>query len=285
MDEADAPAEPAAEGRRDTGGTQAVDRALLLLRLVGEEEGPATLKTLCARSGLNRTTAWRLLSCLERNHFLDRDPFTKCYDLGPSATRLCDLPQRRHAPLVRLAHPELERLMEETQESCLLSVPCAGGTITISQVDPPRSVRLKDYTNQVCPLWGTSTGKVMLAHLPTPQLDAFLAKPLAPFTGDTIVAPDALRAEIARVRIQGYATVEGELSEEENGISAPVLSCGEPVALLSVGGPRSRFLGPDMARIAPLVCAACRRIEKQLAWPGPSSGPKRRDVPADADRN
>lgn len=257
------PQEPA--GKRETGGTQSVDRALLLLRLVGEEGGPVTLQTLCERSGLNRTTAWRLLSCLERNHFLDRDPFTKGYDLGPAATRLCALPQRSNEPLIRLAYPELEELMRQSQESCMLSVPCAGGTMVVSQIDPPRSVHIRDYTNQVSPLWGTSTGKVLLAHFSKTQLEAFLRQPLTPFTAATIVDPVHLREEVARTRMRGWATVEGELSDEENGISAPVLFRGDPVGVIGIAGPRSRFTRADMERVAPPLCAACRRIEQRMA--------------------
>lgn len=256
---------PAPEGKRESGGAQAVDRALLLLRLVGEEKGPVSLQTLCARSGLNRTTVWRLLTCLEKNHFLARNPFTKEYDLGYAVSHLCALPQRRNAPLIRLVLPEMEQLMEQFQESVLLSVPCPGGTITICQIDPQRSVRLKDYVNQVTPLWGTSTGKVLLAHFPPKQLESFLCQPLSAFTPDTITDPELLRREIIQASSAGYATVDGEWSGEESGISAPILSCGEPVAVLGIGGPRTRLTHQVMKQIAPALCAACRKVEKLIA--------------------
>lgn len=256
---------PAPGDKREPGGVQAVDRALLLLRLVGEEKGPVSLQTLCARSGLNRTTVWRLLTCLEKNHFLARNPVSKEYDFGYAVSHLCALSQRRNAPLIRLVLPEMEQLMEQFQESVLLSVPCPGGTITICQRDPQRSVRLKDYVNQVTPLWGTSTGKVLLAHFPPKQLESFLLQPLSAFTRDTITDPELLRREVIQVSRAGYATVEGEWSGEENGISAPILSCGEPVAVLGLGGPRARLTAQIMKQIAPVLCAACRRIEKLLA--------------------
>lgn len=252
------------EEKREPGGVQAVDRALLLLKLVGEAKGPVSLLTLCDRSGLNRTTVWRLLSCLVKNHFLVRDPFTKDYDLGTAVSYLCASPQRAHAPLIQIALTVMEDLMEQFQESVLLSVPCPGGTLTICQTDPERSVRLKNYVNQVTPLWGTSTGKVLLAHFDEKRLEAFLSQPLASFTKDTITDPGLLRREIANVARLGYAMVEGEWSAEESGISSVIFSCGEPVAVLGLGGPRDRLTRQVMECIAPCLCAACRKLEQQI---------------------
>src|SRR4051794_32225061 len=51
-------------GRRPT-NVQAVDRAAVLLKAVAAEPEPATAWQLAIRCGLNRSTAWRLLSTLE----------------------------------------------------------------------------------------------------------------------------------------------------------------------------------------------------------------------------
>lgn len=163
---------PAQAEKRCAAGAQSVERALYLLQMIGEEDGPVSLPVLCERTGLNRTTVWRLLSTLEKYHFLCRNPKTKDYDLGYGATMLCTAPQRRYATLIRRAQPAMERLVEHTQESLVLSVPHAGGTLVVYQMDSPLSIRLKDYTNQITPLWNTSNGKVLLADLPPPGVGA-----------------------------------------------------------------------------------------------------------------
>ena len=244
-------------------GAQAVERALLL-RLVGAQGGPISLQALCSRSGLNRTTAWRLLSTLEKHHFLDRNPSTKEYDLGFAATNLCITAQRRYAPLIRCAQGEMERLMEQTQESVLLSVLHMDGTVVIHQVDPPRSVRLRDYVDQEIPFLGTSNGKVALAYLSAQELDRFLRQPLAPTTQRTVADPEALRREVEETRRRGYGIVEGEWSLEENAISAPIVVEGELVAFLGIGGPSARFTRAEMERAAPALCQACRTVAAGL---------------------
>jgi len=251
-------------GKKDSFSVQAVDRALLLLRLVGESNGPVLIGQLCSRSGLNRTTAFRLLSTLEQNRFVERNPVTKEYDLGIAAITLCMEPQRRYAPLVRQSVPEMQHLMELSQETAMLSVPYSSGTLIISQIDPPQSVRLRDYVNRVTAIHGTSNGKVLASFYTPAQLDQFLSQSLPAFTECTIIDPAAIRLEIEKVRRLGYGMVVGEYSIEENAISAPILYQGAPIGFLGVGGPRLRFTAERMEALAPDLCSACRRIEATL---------------------
>src|SRR3954466_6435733 len=66
---------------------QAVDRAALLLKAVAAGPEPATVWELAERCGLNRSTAWRLLSTLERHGLVERDPLTSRYQPGYAATQ------------------------------------------------------------------------------------------------------------------------------------------------------------------------------------------------------
>ena len=254
------------EGRRSVGGTQAIDRALMLLKLVGDADGPVTLHGLCARTGLNRTTVWRLLVALEKSGFVCRDPLTREYGIGMAFANVCSSAQRRNAPLIRLCMPEMQMLCDKFRESLFLCVPCPQGSATICQLDPQRTVRLRDYINQVTPLWGTSTGKALLAYYTDEQLDVLLEHPLPSYTPDTITDPVLLRREIEEARRLGYALVEGEWSIEENAIASALVVKGVPVAMLGIGGPRMRLTRQMMEeQIAPELMAACRRLETRLA--------------------
>lgn len=255
---------PTGEEKRPTGGAQAVERALQLLQMIGLEDGPISLPVLCERTGLNRTTVWRLLTTLEKYHFLCRNPKTKDYDLGYGATMLCTAPQRRYAALIRRAQPAMERLVEHTQESLILSVPHAGGTLVIYQLDSPLSIRLKDYTNQITPLWNTSNGKAALSTLPPRELEQMLRQQPLCFSSEPVEDLDSVREEIRRAAQLGYGTVEGDWNEGENAISAPIFAGGQLVAFLGIGGPDTRFTRQDMAEVAPLLLEACAEIGADL---------------------
>ena len=64
------------------------------------------------------------------------------------------------------------------------------------------------------PAFATSMGRVLLAGLEPADLDAYLDRvDLTPLTGRTIATPDALRAELDKIRADGYCVVDQELEE------------------------------------------------------------------------
>ncbi len=69
--------------RQTSGGTQSVRRALEMLRVVSEHnDGGLTLKELTQVTGLERSTAHRLISCLVEEGFAMRDALTRKYHVG-----------------------------------------------------------------------------------------------------------------------------------------------------------------------------------------------------------
>src|SRR5918996_1601211 len=92
------------------------------------------------------------------------------------------------------------------------------------------------------PLHATSTGKALLAWLPSEELEAVIAQPLLRFTDSTITELGKLRQEMGRVRRRGYAVSRGELEGGLWGVSAPVLDRrGRPIAVVSVWGAEGRL--------------------------------------------
>jgi len=82
------------------------------------------------------------------------------------------------------------------------------------------------------PAYASAMGKALLAHLPRAALDAYLATVrLEPVTERTITSAEALRAELGRVREQGYALSEGEHRPGVRSVAAPVFAyTGEALA-------------------------------------------------------
>jgi len=155
-------------------GVQSVERALSLLQIISNSETPVSISEICSLSGLNRTTAWRLLLTLESCNYVERDPVSKNYEIGMAFTNVGLHLAEQYAPLLRIAYPSMKRLLDLAQESVLLAVPRFFGTLTISQLDPPQSVRLKDYTNTESSLIHSSTGKIVLANLPDNEVEAVI---------------------------------------------------------------------------------------------------------------
>jgi DNA-binding IclR family transcriptional regulator len=89
----------------------------------------------------------------------------------------------------------------------------------------------------------TSTGKVLLAHLPGIELERLLdGWELPALTPLTITDPELLKKDLTQVRDLGYAENNGESEPETISVGAPVRDAtSRVVAALSVAGPASRM--------------------------------------------
>lgn len=248
----------------DTNSVQAVDRAINLLKIIAKSRSPILLADLVKKTGLNRTTAWRLLSTLEKHDLIERDQATKGYQLGYETTRLVDS-AAQYDPLIRRSLRSMEKLRDKFQESVLLAVPKAFQILTIEQVNANHSIRIADYVNVTSPLHCSSNGKLLLASFSDQELDIFLERPLEKLTPFTITDPDELRKELQIVKERGFGTTFGELDENENGISVPIHDPnGNIIAFISIAGPGFRFTKDKVLSSALYVHATAQEIEKNL---------------------
>ncbi|MEU5880629.1 IclR family transcriptional regulator [Spirillospora sp. NPDC047279] len=218
-------------------GTQAIDRAAELLRLVVESERPRTFTSLMAETGLAKSTVSRLLQALERHHLLRRDQ-EGAFRAGPVFTRYA-LRGDITDTLVDLAGPTLERLGERTGETVTLAVPRFGEVITVAQVDSSYLLSATSWIGLDLPTHCTASGKVFYAHgrLPLPVDGDLPAR-----TERSITSPDVLAREFPEIHRRGYAVARDELEIGLVAIGAPVFASDAAViATIAVTGPTARL--------------------------------------------
>ena len=249
----------------EKGGTvQSLDRALMLLKLVANCRNGISLPELIDKTGLNRTTIWRLLLSLEENGFIERDSVTKNYFLGYCAAALCNAAANRYEPLIRICRPVMQKIWEETQESVLLTVPKYGGILTIDQIDSPHAICIKNYVNVVSPLYCSSNGKLYLSSLSELDCGYALQEELVKYTDKTIVDRKALLEEIRVTGKRGYGIVEGDLDDHENGLSVGLDDGTGYVAFLNLSGPSNRFTRAVIDDYAPTMLAHAAEVSRRL---------------------
>jgi IclR family pca regulon transcriptional regulator len=117
------------------------------------------------------------------------------------------------------------------------------------------------------PAHATSMGRVLLAWAPPVVVDEVLTgRPLRAVTPNTLTDLDDVRAELSRVRAQGWSIVSEELEIGLLSASAPVRDrSGEVVAALasstSVGRSDAETLRRD---VVPLLVDAADRLSASL---------------------
>ncbi len=249
-------------------GTQAVARAVSLLKAFSDARPEWRLSDLARAARLHKATTHRLLAALAREGMVVRDPTGEWYRLGPEAIALGARAARAN-DLRTVSRSELEALAVQTGETVTLELPVGSDMLILDEVMGRSLIGATASLGTRWPAYATSTGKAVLAALPDAECRLRLEGRLARYTPRTIVSPLALRSELARVRRRGYATAIEELERGYVAVGAALRGPDDqPVAAISVGGPRPRFPVARLATLGPLVRAVADRISRRLGAPG-----------------
>ncbi|MFD3652970.1 IclR family transcriptional regulator [Streptomyces sp. NPDC058620] len=200
---------------RAPGGAQAVQRALDVLHCFHDNGPDLSASELARRLELSVSTAHRLARTLLGAGFLEQDPRTSRYRLGPAVTELGRLSYHQRG--LHLAAPELTDLAERTGATADLALRSGPHAVIVAGGSVTPKVGLRR------PLHSTALGKVLLAWARPGEAGPASLPPLRAFTDRTIVEADALRAELARVRGDAYALNDGESAYGVRTLAVPVL--------------------------------------------------------------
>lgn len=228
-----------------TPSPQSVERILAILELLAAGAEGAGLAELARVIDAPKSSLISLLAGMLAGGYLTKDA-GGTYRLGP---RMFSLAMRvvGSLDLASLARPVLEQLVADTGETALLGALAPSGdlAIYIDKVESRSSVRYTVSLGEQRELYSSSIGKLLLAHMPPAQQQAYLrCHPLKAFTDHTITSAPVLRQELERIRAQGFAQTRGERVVGADAIAAPVFGVGRQVlAALVVAGPSERMRG------------------------------------------
>ena len=206
--------------------SRSAERVLALLDAV-ITDGALSLTAAASRTGMPASTALRHLRVLTDRGYLVRGDFGM-YSVGPSFVRtaLASLQSGPYARLTAAAQPELERLVEATEESAYLAVRDGSTAVYIATVEGRRAIRHVGWVGRSVPIDGTAVG------------EALFAAPLAPGTRPAPI----------------FNT--GAIESDVTAVCAPVHGSSGPVAALSVLGPADRLAGQRLRTAADAVVEA-----------------------------
>lgn len=251
-------------------GTQAVSRAIRLLKLFGGKQDVLSLNEVVDLSGLNKTTAFRILAALESEGLLERSG-NSGYRLGPEMVALGSRAIQQNG-LIQVSEPILIRLMQTVNERVTLEQPITdhdGGTtmLLLLQVHSSHMIAINQLYGTRLPLHATSTGKAYLAFLDSETRSSLVEQSMARFTEGTIIDQDTLEKGLGVVRQQGFATALGELETGLLAIGAPIFNySGKPIAAISIEAPDSRIDETRLNQMAKPLLDAATHISERLGY-------------------
>jgi IclR family KDG regulon transcriptional repressor len=263
--------EAAAAKPRGESKVNSVDRALVILEYLGTQSKEVGVRELGQAIGLSKSSVHRILQTLRARGFVKWNPDNARYSLGIKAFEVgCGILRSMEAHTV--AKPVLEQLAVALGETVFLGVLDDTELVYIEKVDGRRPVKMYADIGARRPMHSTGIGKALLAHLDRADIDRIIAsKPLARYTKNTIVDPEALRQELEKVRRQGYAEDNEETEEGLYCVGAPLFNySGRPVAAISVAVPKFGQQQLQKERVVKHVVAAAQEISAKLGHSGRS---------------
>lgn len=222
---------------RSKRSTNSLERALAILEFVAHKSGGLTNAEISAHFDVATSTTSYILSRLEREGYLRRDPANGRYEMGLKIVALSH-GALRDMGLRRIAEPILHRLSSETKTSALIGVLERGRVMIVDKVEKPDLARIDIDIGVRYPAHSTALGKVLLAHLPEGQLmHLFDHYGLPKISPKTIDSRGRLLEELKTVQKLGYAVSDGELYLGIRAVAAPIFDAGGEVsAAVSVTG-------------------------------------------------
>ncbi|HTP21403.1 MAG TPA: IclR family transcriptional regulator [Solirubrobacteraceae bacterium] len=219
-----------------------------------------TLSEIARRAALPLTTVHRLVGELCAAGALERDR-DGSYRIGLRLWEIASLAPRG-VPLREAALPFLEDLYEVTHENVQLGVREGHEVLYIERIAGRQAVGVLTRVGGRFPIHASGIGLVLLAHAPQHVQIEVLAGPLQRFTDYTVTDPDRLRRMLSRIRRDGVAVSDRQVTDDAVSVAAPIFdAAGAVLAGVSIV---SKADGTDPARLVPAVRAAALGTSRAL---------------------
>jgi len=247
---------------------QALERALDILDCFNFQNRELSLSDVVNRTGLNKTTAKRLISNLTTRGYLQQDPQTRKYQLGMRLFELGGVVFSSFS-LRRAAASPMTGLQNESGATVLLGVRMDDHLVYVDKREGDGMIRISSDVGWRRPLHYGMLGMVLMASIESGEVERILEKyPLEAHTPFSITDVDALSLRLEEIRVQGYVIEKEEAVEGLFGIAAPIKDYSrQVVAALGIALPvGQRNLKEGLDRTIDLVKKTCDMISSDMGY-------------------
>jgi IclR family acetate operon transcriptional repressor len=252
---------------------QSLNRAFDILAAIQQAEGEGLgLKDICAATGFNMSTAHHLINTMVARGYLDQEPTSRRYNLGPMLLQL-GAAALDGMNLHTVARPVAQELCGRTEENVYVTVLRGWTLITLIAIPSPHPIRVVWPPRQEPSLHAAASGKCLLAYQTSSEIERYLHEvPLRLFTQNTITDTNRLSEELANIRAAGVVYDREEYVRDLACIAAPVFNDrSEVVAALSIAYPVWRGGADRVPHWTTSVLACAAQLSARLGRRAPAT--------------
>src|SRR3984893_7335800 len=157
------------------GGVQCVDRALLIIETLAEDDEGYRLSDLAVRTGLSTSTVHRLLATLEKRRFVHFDRHESKWHVGAQSFAVGATFARRRN-FVAQAMPYLRKLRDQTRETANLAVVDDESIIVLTRMESREIMRSLTKVGGRVAMVASGVGKAVLATYSDEDVNAIIRR-------------------------------------------------------------------------------------------------------------
>jgi len=244
-----------------------LDRGLRILEILGNSSNGLGVTELGVRLGVDKSTAYRLLSTLAARGYVEQEQEAKKYNLGLKIIELSSKVLDK-IELRKEAKPFMKELMQKSGETVHLAILSQGNIVYIDQEESSSMISVNTEVGRQAPGHCTAIGKVLWAWLPEKELDQILQKTeLTPFTARTITTISELKMHLKGVKEKGYALDDEEFTVGVRCIAVPVWNHkGKVIAAFGISGLAMRISLDKIEELAKVIQEIRDRLCLRLGY-------------------
>jgi DNA-binding IclR family transcriptional regulator len=243
---------------------QSVQHGLRILQLFKREKSIWGTTEIARELGLPKSTVKRLLDVLCMNGFIEKAG-TK-YRLGLSLLNLSGV-IKYHMEIKREAAEPLQSLVDKIGETAMIPTLEEGKVIYLLKIECKHPSQLHGDIGDNNPATCSSSGKILLAHLPIKKVEEILQAGMFKLGPNSVSDPEILKDQLQTIKEQGYCICIDEMHENSLSISAPIKDyTGQVVTAVSVIGPRKRMSTKSIPEIVDAVVKTAQDISSRLGY-------------------
>jgi DNA-binding IclR family transcriptional regulator len=211
------------------------------------------------------STLYHLAQTLAAERFLEQDPITKRYSLGPALLTI-QSPAAARDSLTRLLYGPLQACSTSSGFDVWAGVLQHDRVMYVARAHGASPLKLELPLHQLLPAFCRASGRVLLASLPRDEVRSMLKSvELKRFTRATCVEPEELMRRIDMTRVDGFCEVVEEHVEGVREVAVPVVGqTGATVAAFVIGAPLNVFTANRRDEMVRHLTEAARTAEHAM---------------------
>ncbi len=250
-----------------TDSTRVLSHIISILDCFTSEQPELGVRQVARLVNISPSAAGRLMREMKEAGILKQNPLSRAYSPGSKVLAWSSV----YLSLLNIrsaALPFMEELRRTTGETVTLYIHEGNERLCVERMESQHTIRMVTRVGLKLPLYAGSAGKAILAFMPQAWREDYLGHvPLSPLTSQTFSDPQALRRELDKIRMDGYAVSFGEWILEASGVAAPIFGPGGVVlGAISISGPGSRFTLNSTVAYAAEAVRATRAISQIMGF-------------------